>query len=278
MAWARLDDGFHDHPKLIGLPLEAVGLWTLSLTWAHRHHGLSFGLVGHIPPDLPQRLAGSRGKKLAAMLQQHQLWDAEPNIGGWVIHDYVDYLPASEKPSTASEVRKARSEAGKAGAKARWSDSNPETTTSQDDGKLLSESDSKRNGKPMPPNPTRPEPDPLTHFDREGGSSVTREQRPPDHCHKHPSGWTDPCAACGTAKRARADWDTTDARQRKTQDTERRRADNAIRLRAIGACGLCDDHGYRLLKSGDGIGGVCDHVARAPNPLERAKAAIQGAP
>jgi hypothetical protein len=174
MAWARLDDGFHDHPKLIGLPLEAVGLWTLSLTWAHRHHGVSSGLFGHIPADLPQRLGGNRGRKLAALLELHKLWDVEQGLGGWVIHDYVDYLPASEKPTTASQVRKARSDAGKAGARARWGEGKPDGEEWQDDSNLPDQSHSSANGKSMPPNPnpTRPEPDHLTHPDISGNRSI----------------------------------------------------------------------------------------------------------
>lgn len=155
MGWARLDDGFHDHPKLIGLPLDAVGLYTLALTWAHRHKGASSGLMGHIPADLPTRLAGSKGKALAAKLEAHQLWDSEPGLGGWVIHDFCDYLPAADKPSTAAEVSAARSEAGRHGARARWGDKSKASDRPVDrqaDSKLPSDLD----GKPMPP--TRPDP------------------------------------------------------------------------------------------------------------------------
>jgi hypothetical protein len=205
MGWARIDDGFHDHPKLIGLPLEAVGLWTLALTWAHRHHGVSFGLFGHLPADLPVRLGGAKGKKLADMLTRHGLWDTEPNLGGWVIHDYIDYLPASEKPTTASEVRKARSEAGKRGAKAKWDKAKAETSDWQDDGNLPEQSHSSANGKTMPPNPnpTRPS---FTHLDIEGGGSVTREPEPPLFCKKHPNGHDGPCGACADARRLHAVW------------------------------------------------------------------------
>lgn len=122
MGWARLDDGFHDHPKVIGLPLEAVGLYTVTLTWAHRHRGASSGLLGHIPKDLPSRFAGARGEELAGVLESHGLWDLEPHLGGWAIHDFADYLPAVDRPATADAVRKARSEAGKRGAAARWAD------------------------------------------------------------------------------------------------------------------------------------------------------------
>lgn len=156
MGWARLDDGFHDHPKLIGLPLEAIGLYTVCLTWAHRHRGSSNGTLGHIPPELPGRFAGVKGKRLASLLESHALWDRDPSYSGWVIHDFEDYLPAVDRPATADEVRKARSDAGKRGAAARWGKAKAATSERQPDDKLLSESHSK----PMPP--SRPVPSPLT--------------------------------------------------------------------------------------------------------------------
>jgi hypothetical protein len=179
MGWARLDDSFHDHPKLIGLSLEALGLWTKCLTWAHRHHD-SERAVGYLPEGLPALFAGSRAAKLSAELVAHRLWDRrsenESDVTewsrtgsgevavrhdrgdgeGWYIHGYADYLPASERPQTASDVRKARSEAGKRGAEARWAIANDGKPDSKADGKLPSRVD----GKPMPPNPTRPEPEP----------------------------------------------------------------------------------------------------------------------
>ena len=124
MGWARLDDSFHDHPKLIGLSLEALGLWTKCFTWAHRHHGSSIAL-GHLPAGLPTTFAGGRSLKLSRELVAARLWDVEPELGGWRIHDYEDYLPASERPQTAQEVRNARSDAGKRGAAARWASSAP---------------------------------------------------------------------------------------------------------------------------------------------------------
>jgi len=162
MGWARLDDSFHDHPKLIGLSLEALGLWVKCFTWAHRHHGTS-AIVGFLPNGLPETFAGSRGRKLGNELITHRLWDSVD--GGWVIHDYADYLPASEKPTTANEVRNARSEAGKRGAAARWD----KAEAKQDDAKLPSDGD----GKPMPP--TRPDPNPTATevAERTNGGRVT---------------------------------------------------------------------------------------------------------
>lgn len=118
MAWARVDDGFYDHPKVIGLDLAAVGLWTLCLTWCHHRRDLE--VQGYIPPLLPSRLGGD--DHLAARLVEAGLWHAPghacehlkcpPIKDGWLIHDYGDYVPA--------KLRADRSAAGKKGAEARW--------------------------------------------------------------------------------------------------------------------------------------------------------------
>lgn len=141
MAWARMDDGFHDHPKVDGLSLAAVGLWTLCFTWCNRHLGSD-----RLPPGF---VPASRVKKLAGGRYVHELVDAglwEVAEGGWLFHDFTDYLPASKAPATASEVAAARSEAGRRGARKRWQGA------TEEEGKLLSDVDSK----PMPP--SRPVP------------------------------------------------------------------------------------------------------------------------
>jgi hypothetical protein len=107
-----LDDGFHDHPKVDGLSLAAVGLYTLCLTWAHRHRKTAI-VPGHITVARVTKLAGKQGAALALELEAARLWDGEPNLGGWVIHDFTDYLP---KERDSAE----RSAAGKKGAQVRW--------------------------------------------------------------------------------------------------------------------------------------------------------------
>lgn len=120
MAWGRLDDGFDDHPKVVALLDEddlttagvAVGLWTLCWTWAHRNTRKRGKTPGLIPAGLPRRFFGQAGKDAVQLLVKHRLWDAADD-GGWLIHDFEDFLPTEE-------TREARSEAGRRGAAARW--------------------------------------------------------------------------------------------------------------------------------------------------------------
>lgn len=63
--------------------------------------------------------------KLALELVRAGLWEPEDNIGGWVIHDFADYLPKERDPDE-------RREAGRRGAQKRWE------AAKQDDGNLPS--------------------------------------------------------------------------------------------------------------------------------------------
>ena len=140
MAWARIDDGFDDHPKLLGLledegGITAVGLWTLCLTWAHRNTRKKGKTPGLIPAGLPRRYLGPGGRETAKLLVAHGLWDEVED--GWQIHDFADYLPSDE-------TREARAEAGRKGAAKRWgskkadSGAKTEPGSKQTDGNLPS--------------------------------------------------------------------------------------------------------------------------------------------
>ncbi|WP_203822667.1 hypothetical protein [Paractinoplanes ferrugineus] len=115
-----MDDGFDDHPKIVALLDEddlttagvAVGLWTLCWTWAHRNTRKRGKKPGLIPAGLPRRFFGQAGKDAVQLLVKHRLWDPSED-GGWLIHDFEDFLPTEE-------TREARAEAGRRGAAARW--------------------------------------------------------------------------------------------------------------------------------------------------------------
>jgi hypothetical protein len=117
MSWARIDDAFDDHPKVLAV-LEyeqgaaAIGLWTLCLTWAHRNTRRKGKVPGLLPTSLPRRYLGPGARELAELLVTEKLWE-DRGPEGWMIHDFERYLPNEQ-------TREARAEAGKRGAKARW--------------------------------------------------------------------------------------------------------------------------------------------------------------
>ncbi|WP_144070234.1 hypothetical protein [Nonomuraea indica] len=135
MGWARIDDAFDDHEKVLALldldeGVAALGLWTLCLTWAHRNTRKKSKTPGLLPSTLPRRFVGSRGRELAALLVDAGMWDVLDD--GWMIHDFAEYLPDKE-------VSAARSAAGKRGAASRWgnkrTDGNLPSRDSKTDGK-----------------------------------------------------------------------------------------------------------------------------------------------
>jgi hypothetical protein len=116
MSWARIDDGFDDHPKVLWLlehddGVAAIGLWTLCLTWAYRNTRKQGKIPGRLPASLPRRYLGIPGRDAAKLLIDADLWEIAEN--GYQIHDFELYLPTAE-------TSEARSEAGRKGAAARW--------------------------------------------------------------------------------------------------------------------------------------------------------------
>jgi hypothetical protein len=89
MTWVKLDDSLHDHPKLIGLPLECVGLHVFGLTYSARHR-----TDGRLTPPVVSHL--SRGRDdLAEQLVDAGVW--EPDGDGWKIHHFLHFKPSREQ-------------------------------------------------------------------------------------------------------------------------------------------------------------------------------------
>ena len=97
MTWVKLDDHFHDHPKIEGLSSDAYRAYVGGLCYCAR-----FLTDGHIP--------GARVKKLGRRsvlteLERAGLWDA--NGDGVNVHDYLIY---QEDSKTVLERRRKDSE------------------------------------------------------------------------------------------------------------------------------------------------------------------------
>lgn len=171
MGWGRIDDEFDEHPKVLAVLDEndvaeaalAIALWTLCLTWAHRNTRKRGKTPGLIPSGLPRRYFGGEARRGVDVLIKHRLWDVTD--GGWLIHDFADYLP-SEK------TREERAAAGRKGAAARWHrQGNAEATAWHPDSNLPSENGSlpSSDGNGMASDGSRtparrdPIPTPITH-------------------------------------------------------------------------------------------------------------------
>lgn len=109
MAWARVDDQWWCHPKVLGLSLPARGLWVTALSWSTSEVGRQNG--GVVPETLVRMIAaGADIDPLARELEDAGLWSRTDR--GWQFHDWAEYqdLSLSEK----------RAIAGRKGAQKRW--------------------------------------------------------------------------------------------------------------------------------------------------------------
>jgi hypothetical protein len=142
MPWARLDDRFSEHPKIVGLTDRAFRLHVSAIVYAARNR-----TDGRIAASLP-RAWGFMPRHVQELVSSH-LWD--PIDGGWAIHDYLDYNPSrAEAEEREQRLSGARRQAGRRGAEARWQ------TDGKRDGNAMAnamatrwQNDGKRDGKPM---------------------------------------------------------------------------------------------------------------------------------
>ena len=104
MPWARIDDTFYDHPKVLQTSLAALGLHLKALSWCNRH--LTDGAV----PVEAVRMLGAT-VKMADELVSTGLWERAPR--GYVIHDFLRYSKSksdveSERDKWAESKRDSR--------------------------------------------------------------------------------------------------------------------------------------------------------------------------
>lgn len=134
MAWAKLDDGFYDNPKVVAIPRSAVGLWSLAASYCAKH--LTGGFISdvslqRVAPGVDP-LSGTRvGSKSDPSfdpsfdpkfdpywLVKSGLW-YRVDLGqkGYQFHDWDVYNPDSK---SAKASREGMSDGGREGNHRRW--------------------------------------------------------------------------------------------------------------------------------------------------------------
>lgn len=177
MTWFKVDDGWHKHRKRIriGMDLEgfaARGLWVDCGSWAADEHS-----DGWLPLDVLDYLAPNMGRKLAERLVRGGVWEPlEERSGeeGFQMHDWPDYNPTREEEEAKTAKK---SDGGQLGNHRRWH------TNGRTDLRCSYCSPAKRSASggrrktdrstdritdrssetvPNPPDPSRPDPTPLS--------------------------------------------------------------------------------------------------------------------
>jgi hypothetical protein len=145
MAWAKVDDQWFAHRKVVGLSLAARGLWTTTLSWSCAQR------TDHLPEHMIRFLAGGEETdELADELERAGLWHR--NGTGWVIHDWAKYQerPLSEKRAEAG------SKGGKRSGEVRRAKS--DDTPDEANAKQTKQTDEANSEAGTRPGPTRPDP------------------------------------------------------------------------------------------------------------------------
>lgn len=90
MAWAKLDDGFWAHPKVMAAGLAATGLYVKALAWCSQYL-----TDGRIPKTSVPLLLSGESPKLCARLLEAGLWHEDGDA--WVMPHYLDYNPSKDQ-------------------------------------------------------------------------------------------------------------------------------------------------------------------------------------
>ncbi len=107
MPWVRLDDQFPDHPKIVAAGPAAAWLYVCGLAYCAR-----LLTDGFIPTGQVRKLADvPNAMKLAETLVKTGLWQASDE--GFIVHDFLEYNPSSDKVRSEREAAKERMRNGR---------------------------------------------------------------------------------------------------------------------------------------------------------------------
>ena len=87
MVWFRLDDGWHNHPKVVRAGNAGAGLWARCADYSSDNL-----LDGFVPAVIAQQYGTAREIK---RVTEAQLW--LPAEGGFRIRDFLEYNPSAEQ-------------------------------------------------------------------------------------------------------------------------------------------------------------------------------------
>jgi hypothetical protein len=114
MAWARVDDGWWCHPKVMNLDLASKGLWITALSW-------SCAQRKDVVPDAFLRMIAATNDEANALVRAG-LWVATDD--GYQIHDWAVYQDMSLSEKRAEAGRKGGIRSGEVRSQGKQTGSN----------------------------------------------------------------------------------------------------------------------------------------------------------
>lgn len=177
MTWVKLDDGFTDHPKVIGLSDRAFRVHVRALCYCARFSP-GVGLI----PKIALPLMGAT-KPVVNELVAARLWDVADS-GEMTIHDFPEFHPKPDREAKANAGRVGGLKSGEARRQKREAPSEAETkqgasSTNEASGSRVLEA--KRSSR-ADPDPTRPDPERSNDLSSQPGLPASVEaaaKRPP---------------------------------------------------------------------------------------------------
>ncbi|GAC60628.1 MULTISPECIES: hypothetical protein [Gordonia] len=246
MTWFKVDDGFYDHPKLVGVSMASRGLWVTAGSYCSRH--LTDGVISW----RQIRALGGTKAQVRGLLDAG-LWRAIGERSGsesFAFHDWIESQPTKSSVLDARERERNK--------KAKWREAKSKKAADQQEegnvhGGQVGHGDRGQN-RPSTvsrPDPTRPD---LSIEVGKGSADPARATgRPSDRCTAHVGVENPP--ACGGCAQARRDLEAWQAEKRRADieaEREHRATQADAERAAINDCDLCDTRGYRNRR-------VCNH-------------------
>lgn len=149
--WAKVDDGWWCHPKVIGLSLEASGLWVRALSWSCAQR------LDLVPEAFVTMVGGTADT--ASELVEAGLWITDRE--GWRIHDWHEYQTLTVSERRAEAGRKGGIVSGQKRSKA---EANAKQTRSKHG--LLTKQTHEAGTRPDPTRPKNTSSQPSTETER----------------------------------------------------------------------------------------------------------------
>lgn len=155
MSWAKFDDRFPSHKKIMRLSAEAFRLFVTAVCFACEH-GTNGAVDRAILQGLPNVPRGAKLRSVITELEESGCW--EKTDVGWQIHDFLQWNPDAE---TVEAQRGKRSASGKLGGmRSAESKANAKQlakqTLEQTAGKTEAGSQAESNPVPVPPSLSGP--------------------------------------------------------------------------------------------------------------------------
>lgn len=152
MSWARVDDGWWCHPKVLGVSLTARGLWVSALSWSCAQRR------DEVPRPLLAMLGATAAE--AVELVDAGLWVEVDD--GYRIHDWAEYQDLTTSERRAIAGRRGGQRSGEARAKQTEASPSkhplPPAETSKQTASKPKQAEAKAEAGPVPsrPVPSRP--------------------------------------------------------------------------------------------------------------------------